>query len=70
MTSLLVEGGGQARGGEMLPTLPVGERASALRGEEAGRFREVAACPSLMRVVHVHSRHFNGKQPTVLARYK
>ena len=26
----------------MLPTLPVGQRASALRGEEAGRFREVA----------------------------
>ena len=32
----------RARGGEMLPTLPVGQRASALRGEEAGRFREVA----------------------------
>ena len=26
----------------MLPTLAVGRRASALRGEEAGRFREVA----------------------------
>ena len=26
----------------MFPTLPVGKRASALRGEEAGRFREVA----------------------------
>ena len=38
-------GGGaerEARGGEMLPTLAVGWRASALRGEEAGRFREVA----------------------------
>ena len=32
----------EARGGEMLPTLAVGWRASALRGEEAGRFREVA----------------------------
>ena len=31
------------RGGEMLPMLAVGWRASALRGEEAGRFREVAA---------------------------
>ena len=31
----------EARGGKMLPTLAVGWRASALRGEEAGRFREV-----------------------------
>ena len=30
------------RGGEMLPTLVVGWRASALRGEEAGHFRKVA----------------------------
>ena len=30
------------RGGKMLPTLAVGWRASALRGEEAGHFREVA----------------------------
>jgi len=34
------------RGGEMLPTLPVGEQASALRGKEAGRFREVAGVSS------------------------
>ena len=32
----------RTRGGEMLPTLAVGWRASALSGEEAGRFREVA----------------------------
>ena len=38
---MLVEGRG-GRGGEMLPTLAGGWRASALRGEEAGRFREVA----------------------------
>ena len=30
------------RGGEMLPMLAVGWRASALRGKEAGRLREVA----------------------------
>ena len=39
-------GGGGAerrtRGREMLPTLVVGWQASVLRGEEAGRFREVA----------------------------
>ena len=35
-------GGGQAQGEEILPTLAVGWQASALRGEEAGRFREVA----------------------------
>ena len=40
---LIVGGGwGQAQGREMLPTLPVGLRVSALRGEEAGRFRKVA----------------------------
>ena len=32
----------EERGGEMLPMLAGGWRASALRGEEAGRFREVA----------------------------
>ena len=32
----------RTRGGDMLPTLVVGWRASVLRGEEAGRFREVA----------------------------
>ena len=32
----------RTRGGEMLPTLAGGWQASALRGEEAGRFREVA----------------------------
>ena len=44
----LDEGGGgegaerRTQGGEMLPTLAVGWRASALRSEEAGRFLEVA----------------------------
>ena len=32
----------RTRGGEMLPTLAVGWRASALRGGKAGRFRRVA----------------------------
>ena len=32
----------EARSGEMLPTLAVGWQASVLRGEEAGRFGEVA----------------------------
>ena len=32
----------RTRGGEMVPTLAVGWRASASRGEEAGPFREVA----------------------------
>ena len=32
----------RTRGGEMLPTLAGGWRASALRGEEAGRFPKVA----------------------------
>ena len=31
----------RTRGGEMLPTRAIGRRASALRSEEAGRFREV-----------------------------
>ena len=36
----------EVRGGEMLPTLAVGMRASVLRGEEAGRFCEVAGVSS------------------------
>ena len=32
----------RTRGGEMLQTLAGGWRASSLRGEEAGHFREVA----------------------------
>ena len=36
----------RTRGGEMLPTLTVGWRASATRGEEAGRFREVGGVPA------------------------
>ena len=39
---IIVDGGDQARGGEMLPTLAVGSWALALRGEEVGRFHEVA----------------------------
>ena len=35
----------EARGGERLSTLAVGWRATALRGEKAGRFREVAGVP-------------------------
>ena len=37
-------GGGKrrTRGGEMLPTLAVGCRASGLRGEQAGHFHEAA----------------------------
>ena len=50
LTPLLFVGGGwrpsvrhrRTRGGEMLPMLVVGWRASALRGKKAGRFREVA----------------------------
>ena len=34
--------GGEARCGEMLPTIAVGRRASVLRAEEAGRFCKVA----------------------------
>ena len=37
-----VEAKRRMRGGEMLLTLVVNLRASALRGEEAGRFHEVA----------------------------
>ena len=43
----------RTRGGEMLPTLAGGWRASALRGEEAGRFREVAGVSMLLRAVRV-----------------
>ena len=39
---LSVGGGGRTWGGEMLPTLAVSWRASALRGEKAGCFHEVA----------------------------
>ena len=37
-------GGGErrTRGGEILPTLAVGWRASGLRGEQAGHFHEAA----------------------------
>ena len=42
--------------------LAVGWRASALRGEEAGRLR--VACPSLLRAVHVRGRHLNSRQPS------
>ena len=54
-------------GGEMLPTLVVGWRASAVRGEEAGCFREVAG----MSIVAVGSPHstvdtFSCRQPSGL----
>ena len=49
----------RTRGGEMLPTLAIGWRASALRGEEAGRFREVAG-------VSIFAAGFNSRQPSGL----
>ena len=33
----------KTRGGEMFPSLAIGWQASAVRGEEAGRLREVAS---------------------------
>ena len=45
----------------MLPTLVVGWRASALRGEEAGCFREVA-CMSIVAA----GGQFNSRQPSGL----
>ena len=45
----------RTQGGEMLPTLVVGWRASALRGEEAGRFHEVADV-SIIAAGSLHSR--------------
>ena len=48
----------RTRGGEMLPTLAVGWRASLLRGEEAGCFREVAG----VSIVAAGSQ-FNSRQP-------
>ena len=48
----------------MLPMLVVGWQASALRGEEAGRFREVA-CVSIIDVGGPRrGRHFNTRQPS------
>ena len=51
-----IKDGGQrrTRGGEMLPTLAVGWRATAGRGEEAGRFREVGGV-SIVAAVGPHS---------------
>ena len=49
----------------MLPTLAGGWRASALRGEEAGRFREVAGV-SIIAAGGPRSRHFNSRQPSGL----
>ena len=39
-----------------------------LRGEEAGRFREVAGVSIID--AGVRSRHFNGRQPSGLGKYK
>ena len=60
---LIRDGGGggggcgerEARGEEMLPTLVVCWRASALRGKEAGRFRKVAGV-SIVAAGGPHSR--------------
>ena len=48
----------RTRGGEMPPILAVGWRASALRGEEAGCFREVAGVS-----IVAAGRQFNSRQP-------
>ena len=45
----------RTRGGEILPTLVAGWRASALRGKEAGRFRELAGV-SIVAAGGPHSR--------------
>ena len=42
--------GRKARGGEILPILAVGWQASAVRGEEAGHFREVAGVSTVIRI--------------------
>ena len=60
-------GGGQVWGREMLPTLAVGWRVLALRGEEAGHFREVAGAS----IVDAGGPclwygYFNGRQPSGL----
>ena len=47
--------GPSIEGGEMLPMLEVGWRASAMRGKEAGCFRKVAGM-SIIDVVGQHSR--------------
>ena len=58
----------KVRNGEMLPTIAVGWRASALRGEEAGRFREVAGL-SIVAAGGPRSRiHFNSRQPSGLSK--
>ena len=45
----------------MLPTLTAGWWALALRGEEAGRFREVAGV-SMLQAVCVRGRQFNSRE--------
>ena len=55
----------------MLLTLQVGSKALTLRGKEAGRFREVAGV-SIVDAggSRVRSRHFNGRQPSGIGKYK
>ena len=54
------------QGRDMLPTLAVGWRASALRCKEARCFCEVAGVSSTLRVVHIRDRQFNSRQPSGL----
>ena len=61
-----VGGERRTRGREMLLTLAVGWRASALRGGEAGRFRKVAGVSIVLQAVHIHGRQFNSRQPSCL----
>ena len=60
----------RTQGGEMLLTLAVGWRASAVKGEEAGHFCEVAG----MSIVVAGSPHsvvdtFNCRQPSGLNKF-
>ena len=58
MNSLSAGDEGRAQGGEMLLTLTVGWRASALKNEEVGRFCEIAG----VSIIDADHRHFNGRQ--------
>ena len=75
MTSLSVGCGGQARG---IAEREAGDAPDAtgrltsfsveVRGSRAFPRSSCMACPSLMRADRVHSRHFNGKQPSGLGK--
>ena len=59
-----MEAARRTRDGEMLPTLAVGWQTSALRGKEAGQFREVADVSIIGFCVC--SRQFNSRQQSGL----